>query len=60
MPTFGFVIEQKPLQGKLDVEGLKKRGIMPGPIYNKIKQFGKVEISDGQIVKIFCSLLFYY
>jgi ribonuclease Z len=48
--TFGFVIEQKPLQGKLDVDGLKKRGIMPGPIYNKIKQEGKIKLDNGQIV----------
>lgn len=48
--TFGFVIEQKPLQGRLDVESLKKLGIMPGPIYKKIKNRENVVLDNGEIV----------
>ena len=48
--TFGFVIEQKPIQGHLDVEGLKKMGIMPGPIYKKIKNRENVILENGDIV----------
>ncbi len=50
--TFGFVIHQKPLSGRLDVDGLKKLGITPGPIYRKIKNGENVTLEDGQIVRI--------
>ena len=57
IPTFGFVIEQKELQGKLDTEGLKKIGIMPGPVYKKIKMGESVYLDNGQLVN---SLNFFF
>lgn len=55
--TFGFVIHQKPLQGHLDVEGLKRLGVKPGPIYKKIKNGESVTLDDGQTVLSFRLLL---
>lgn len=51
MPTFGFVVEQKPSPGRLDVEGLKAKGITPGPLYAKIKAGHNVTMGDGTLVE---------
>ncbi len=50
--TFGFVVEQKPLPGRLDVEGLKKIGVMPGPVYKRIKNRETVVLENGQQLNI--------
>ena len=38
---------------RLDVEGLKAVGIMPGPLYSKIKAGENVTLKDGKVVLFF-------
>lgn len=49
IPSFGFVITEKPSPGKLDSSKLVKRGIAPGPIFGKLKSGQKVEF-EGEIL----------
>lgn len=48
VPSYGFKIVEKDKTGELLVEKLKEKGIMPGPIYQQIKDNDVVITPDGQ------------
>ncbi|MBP1969678.1 ribonuclease Z [Virgibacillus natechei] len=50
IPTYGFRITEKDKPGELLVNKLKDNGIMPGPIYQQIKENDKVKTIDDQII----------
>lgn len=47
---FGYVIQEKQHPGKLDPNLLKQKGILPGPLYSKIKNGEAITAPDGSIV----------
>ncbi|XP_021342702.1 zinc phosphodiesterase ELAC protein 1-like isoform X1 [Mizuhopecten yessoensis] len=51
IPSFGFIIQEKPLPGKLDPQKLKARGLKSGPEYGKLKQGFSVTLPSGEIIK---------
>jgi len=50
IPSYGFRITEKDKPGELLVEKLIKRGIQPGPIYQKIKNKTTTRLDDGTIL----------
>lgn len=50
IPCFGYVLEQKQITGKLDVDMLKSKGIPPGPLYGRLKA-GETVTHNGITVK---------
>lgn len=50
IPSFGFVIHEKPRPGKLDVKKLREFGIQPGPVCGKLKLGAVVTLDSGQVV----------
>ncbi|HLS60584.1 MAG TPA: ribonuclease Z [Virgibacillus sp.] len=50
IPSYGFRIVEKDKPGELLVDKLKKRGIQPGPIYQKIKDNETTHLDDGTIL----------
>ncbi|MCS7461154.1 ribonuclease Z [Paenibacillus doosanensis] len=49
--SFGFRIEEKSLQGRLQVEKLKELGLASGPLFGRIKQGKDVTLEDGTVLK---------
>ncbi|WP_249871932.1 ribonuclease Z [Oceanobacillus saliphilus] len=47
IPSFGYRIIEKDKPGELMVHKLKEAGIMPGPIYQKIKENEKIVTPEG-------------
>ncbi|XP_071586766.1 zinc phosphodiesterase ELAC protein 1-like [Heliangelus exortis] len=47
IPSFGFVVEEKPRPGKLNVQKLKDLGLQPGPLYGKLKNGTAVVLESG-------------
>lgn len=47
---FGYVIQEQQLPGKLDPNLLKLKGIIPGPLYAKIKNGETITAPDGSLV----------
>ncbi|XP_064902885.1 zinc phosphodiesterase ELAC protein 1-like [Columba livia] len=47
IPSFGFVVEEKPRPGKLNVQKLKDLGVQPGPLYGKLKNGTSVVLENG-------------
>ncbi|XP_062455601.1 zinc phosphodiesterase ELAC protein 1 [Rhea pennata] len=47
IPSFGFVVEEKPRTGKLNVQKLKEIGVHPGPLYGKLKNGITVVLENG-------------
>ena len=47
VPTVGFVVEESPLPGKINVEKCLARGLLPGPAYKRLKSGEDVEAPDG-------------
>jgi ribonuclease Z len=47
IPCFGYRIMEKDVKGALEVDKLKKLGISPGPIYQKIKAGEEILLTDG-------------
>jgi ribonuclease BN (tRNA processing enzyme) len=47
VPTVGFVIEESPLPGNIDVEKCVARGLLPGPAYQRLKSGEDVAGPDG-------------
>uniref|UniRef100_A0A8C3QTX6 ElaC ribonuclease Z 1 n=1 Tax=Cyanoderma ruficeps TaxID=181631 RepID=A0A8C3QTX6_9PASS len=50
VPSFGFVLEEKPRPGKLNVQKLKELGVPPGPLYGKLKSGATIVLEDGAAV----------
>ncbi len=48
--SYGYRVIEKDLPGTLLVDKLKKSGIQPGPIYQKIKNAETVQLGDGSII----------
>ncbi|NWR37732.1 RNZ1 protein, partial [Tachuris rubrigastra] len=47
IPSFGFVLEEKPRPGRLNVQKLKDLGVGPGPLYGKLKSGAAVVLENG-------------
>ncbi|KAI1240290.1 Zinc phosphodiesterase ELAC protein 1, partial [Lamprotornis superbus] len=58
VPSFGFVLEEKPRPGKLNVQKLKDLdvlapdppGVQPGPLYGKLKSGAAIVLENGATV----------
>ncbi|MDR2660924.1 MAG: ribonuclease Z [Lactobacillaceae bacterium] len=50
LPTFAYRIEEINVEGELDIQGLLKLGIQPGPIMGLIKKGEKVTLDDGTVI----------
>lgn len=48
--SYGFRIEEKDKPGELLVENLKEKGILPGPIYQQIKEQETTVLPNGESV----------
>ncbi|CAI5744240.1 unnamed protein product [Peronospora destructor] len=48
--SFGYVVEEYPFAGKLNLDALRERGLPPGPNYRKLKLGGSVELPNGEIL----------
>lgn len=48
--SFGYRITEKDKLGELNVQKLKERGILPGPIYREIKEKEQTTLEDGTVV----------
>nr|XP_030113960.3 zinc phosphodiesterase ELAC protein 1 isoform X3 [Taeniopygia guttata] len=51
VPSFGFVLEEKPRPGKLNVQKLKDLGVPPGPLYGQLKRGAAVVLESGATVR---------
>ncbi|XP_014750324.1 PREDICTED: zinc phosphodiesterase ELAC protein 1 [Sturnus vulgaris] len=47
VPSFGFVLQEKPRPGKLNVQKLKDLGVQPGPSYGKLKSGASIVLENG-------------
>jgi len=50
IPSFGFIISEKPSPGKLDAVKLLSKGISPGPIFGKLKSGQSVVLECGEVL----------
>ncbi|NXR61375.1 RNZ1 protein, partial [Rhadina sibilatrix] len=50
VPSFGFVLEEKPRPGKLNVQKLKDLGVQPGPLYGRLKSGSAIVLESGVTV----------
>ncbi|KAL4154823.1 hypothetical protein PRNP1_006939 [Phytophthora ramorum] len=48
--SFGYVIEEYPVPGKLNMDALRTRGLPPGPKYRTLKYGGSVELPNGEML----------
>ncbi|XP_064594932.1 zinc phosphodiesterase ELAC protein 1-like [Liolophura sinensis] len=51
IPSFGFCVEEKPTQGKLNDAMLRSMGVPPGPLYGKIKSGETIMSPTGEEVR---------
>ncbi|KAJ9590794.1 hypothetical protein L9F63_016180 [Diploptera punctata] len=51
IPSFGFVVMESDKPGKLDVTQLIKLGVLPGPIYSRIKKGETITLPSGVSLK---------
>ncbi|MGM9987047.1 MAG: ribonuclease Z [Bacillaceae bacterium] len=51
LPSYGYRIVEKEIPGTLLVEKLKEKGVMPGPIYQRIKNGENIVLVDGTILE---------
>ena len=50
IPCWGFVVTERSSPGRLDTVKLTERGILPGPIYGKLKAGQQVTLGTGEIL----------
>ncbi|XP_057243278.1 zinc phosphodiesterase ELAC protein 1 [Malurus melanocephalus] len=50
VPSFGFVLQEKPRPGRLNVHKLKDLGVPPGPLYGKLKSGTAIVLPNGVTV----------
>jgi ribonuclease Z len=50
LPTLGYRVVEKDKHGKLQVDRLKERGILPGPLYKKLKNGESVTLENGTVL----------
>ena len=50
IPSFGYIISEKNSPGKLNTEKLTEMGILPGPIYGKLKSGQSVTLDNGAVL----------
>ncbi|XP_034257438.1 zinc phosphodiesterase ELAC protein 1 [Pantherophis guttatus] len=50
IPSFGFLVEEKPRTGKLNAQKLKELGIPPGPLYGKLKEGVPITLENGTTI----------
>uniref|UniRef100_H9GG32 ElaC ribonuclease Z 1 n=1 Tax=Anolis carolinensis TaxID=28377 RepID=H9GG32_ANOCA len=50
IPSFGFLVEEKPRPGRLNVQKLKELGVQPGPMYGKLKEGITVVLENGTTI----------
>ncbi|XP_034956883.1 zinc phosphodiesterase ELAC protein 1 [Zootoca vivipara] len=50
IPSFGFLVEEKPRPGKLNAQKLKELGVPPGPIYGRLKDGATVVLENGTTI----------
>ncbi|CAH0475583.1 unnamed protein product [Peronospora belbahrii] len=48
--SFGYVVEEYPFPGKLNIDALRKRGLPPGPNYRKLKLGCSIELPNGEMI----------
>ncbi|MCR2820319.1 ribonuclease Z [Lederbergia panacisoli] len=48
--SFGFRITEKDKKGTLDAKRLRSEGILPGPIYKRLKKGEIVTLEDGRVI----------
>ncbi|CEG38323.1 ribonuclease z [Plasmopara halstedii] len=48
--SFGYVVEEYPIPGKLNLDALRKRGLPPGPKYRALKLGKSVKLPNGDIL----------
>ena len=51
IPSFGFVITERSSPGRLDTDKLAELGILPGPIFGKLKSGQAVTLDTGQTLR---------
>ncbi|KAK9504727.1 hypothetical protein O3M35_010993 [Rhynocoris fuscipes] len=51
IPSFGYVIKEKPLPGRLNTELLLEKGLKPGPVYGKFKKGESVLLPSGELIR---------
>ena len=51
IPSFGFVVTERSSPGRLDTAKLTGRGILPGPIYGKLKSGHPVTLDSGETLQ---------
>ncbi|KAL3674716.1 hypothetical protein V7S43_000651 [Phytophthora oleae] len=48
--SFGYVVEEYDVPGKLNTDALRERGLPPGPNFRTLKLGGSVELPNGDII----------
>ncbi|MFC0188353.1 ribonuclease Z [Fictibacillus aquaticus] len=51
VPSYGFRIEEKSRPPRLKADLLKKKGVLPGPLYNELKNGRDVTLESGEVLK---------
>lgn len=50
IPSYGYRVTEKDTPGMLQVDKLKEIGVLPGPIYKRLKDGETVHLEDGRII----------
>ncbi|XP_053145175.1 zinc phosphodiesterase ELAC protein 1 [Hemicordylus capensis] len=50
IPSFGFLVEEKPRAGRLNVQKLKELGVQPGPLYGQLKDGSTIVLENGTTI----------
>lgn len=51
VPCHAYSFSEKAVEGRLDVESLRRDGIAPGPDWGRIQRGGDVTLADGRAVR---------